>query len=86
MARIVMDLRFVFKVFLIEKNPAARNGRQTTPQTTQKMGGRYPSIMCMALAVGMIPKLIASAADSATSFFCFLLISSPFIRYHAKIA
>ncbi|EDR97910.1 hypothetical protein ANACAC_01533 [Anaerostipes caccae L1-92] len=68
-ASIVISRRSLLTVFLMEKNPAAKNGRLRTPQAIQNRGGRYPSMMCMALAVRPKPKMTAAANAAVTMIF-----------------
>ena len=73
-ARSTSVLRLASMVFRIEKKPARRNGMQITPHATQKPTGRYPSMICMPYATGIIPKENARMVVTINSFFCNLLI------------
>ena len=50
-AKIVIALGFSENIFFILRNPFTKNGMQTAPQAIQSVGGRYPSIICIAPAV-----------------------------------
>ena len=66
--------------FLSEKYPASKKGSAITPHRMHRDGGRKPSMMCMAPAVGTAPHKSAAQAVSRTSFRCFFVIFSPFPR------
>ena len=74
-------IRFLcsFKVFLIDRNPAARKGRQSAPHAIQNPPGRQPSITCMAFTLGTMPKVSAKTPAKAMICFCFLLIFFSFL-------
>ena len=75
MARSVSARRLAFSVLRMEKNPASKNGMQTTPQAMQKRTGRDAlSQSCMALAAGRMPRHSARAAAAVTSFFCLFVM------------
>ena len=57
----VMDLRFSCTLLFSDRNPNTKNGRQTMPHAIQNAGGRYPSIICMAFAVGATARIAAAA-------------------------
>ena len=57
----VMDLRFSCTLLFSDRNPNTKNGRQTMPHAIQNTGGRYPSIICMAFAVGATARIAAAA-------------------------
>ena len=72
---------FCFKIFCMEKNPAIRNGRQTTPHATHHDGGRYPSIMCIALETGATENSTANAILAFHNRFCFFVICVLFLSF-----
>lgn len=59
-AKIVTDFLSLSRLFFIDKNPPIKNGRQIIPHPIQYLAGRYPSIMCIAFAAGVIPNISTS--------------------------
>ena len=72
-----MDFLFSDSIFFIFRKPASKNGMQMIPHATQNLAGKYPSIICMAFAVGAIAKPAINIVIRPMILFCFLFINIP---------
>ena len=81
----VKFLLFSFTLFFNEINPAIRNGMQTTPQATQYLAGRYPSIICIAFAAGTMANTAANTIDAFSKIFSYLDMFFPLLDQNPVI-
>ena len=63
----------------MEKNPYTRNGMLMTPHATQNPRGRYPSMICIALALGATANTTAITMLANHNLFCPLVIILSFL-------